>query len=270
MKILFLLPLFFITINGVSAQQEADSVPARWGLKAGWTESHIYDRHTSPLLYQADVMNIGGLYQRDGAFLFEVALTVSIGYNRPQRLGKREAEITETPDIYGQQDSYTITAYPFLSMASGQLNVRALWSLDHRHRLGVSINARHIYTGMAIDDWHYTQVDLSPEYAFSYGILDGDVEASFSVPLLAGVVRPNYAFDPSLPGLTSYYRGYLRTSSEITSIHRLFNPRLRAGYTWHFRNGKSLGAHYSAAWTSYPDPRPLRMFENGVDVTYFF
>ncbi|MCG8326492.1 MAG: hypothetical protein MI974_02345 [Chitinophagales bacterium] len=270
MKRIIIPILCLLSVQILLAQENTASVNARWGVKAGWTEGYTYDEHTSPLFYQYDVMNIGGMYQRQGAFLLDVSLTLKIGTNRPKQLGHRTGTITETPDIYGHIESYEIKAYPFFSMVSGDLKVRALWQLSGGHQLGASLNARHIYTGMAIDDWHYTQLDIAPEYQFSYRLLRGDLTGSFSLPLLAGVVRPNYAFDPSLPDLTNYYRGYLRTSSSLVSLNKLFSPRFRAGYTWHFSSGESLGASYFAAWTSYPDPRPMRMFENGIEVTYFF
>jgi hypothetical protein len=256
--------------HSLSAQEQINDSNGQWGLRAGWTQSLVHDQHTSPLLYQSDRLAIGGIYRSTHPFFLEISLGVSIGPNQPRNLGQRTGEVTEPADIYGTPSSYEIKAYPFFSRLDGQLSVRARWALNNRHQLGVSLNARHIYTGMGIDDWHYTQVDLAPEYAFQYGILRGDLEFSASLPLLAGVVRPNYAFDPSLPDLTNYYRGYLRTSSEITSIHRLFNPRVRAGYTWRLSKEQSIGVHYRAQWTSYPDPRPLRMFDNGIDLSYFF
>ncbi len=262
--------IFLLSVQLLTAQDNEHSPGSHWGIRAGWTEGNVYDEHTSPLLYRSDVLNVGGIYRRQGHFLFEIALTLKIGTNRPKQLGHRTGIIEETPDIYGDINTYEVEAYPFLSMAAGDLKVRALWQMGGGHHLGVSLNARHIYTGMAIDTWQYSQVDIAPEYQYSYPVLDGNLEAGISLPVLSAVLRPNYAFDPSLPDLTNYYRGYLRTGTAVVSLNKLFNPRLHAGYTWHFKDGKLLGARYFTTWTSYPDPRPLRMFEHGLEVTYFF
>ena len=199
-----------------------------------------------------------------------MALSISIGNNQPRQLGQRTATIEYLPDIYGHVDSDEIKANPFLSMLNGNLRLKMLWPVGNHHHLGASLNTRYTYTAIGIDTWQYGQVDLSPEYLFSYPFLDGEVECSASLPLFAGVMRMNYAFDPSLPDETNYFKGYLRTGTRITSINELINPKIRAGYLWHFPNGRDLGAYYSASWLSYTDPRSVRMFENGIDVVYFF
>lgn len=249
---------------------QTDDASHHFGLRAGWTESHLYDEHASPLLYQSDMVNVSGLYQHRGDAFFELSLTLKLGTNQSRRFRQRTATLDDRPDINGQIETYEIKANPFLSMLDGQLGLRMLWPIGGYHHLGASINSRYILTGMGADTWQYAQLDVAPEYQFTYPVLGGDVEASFSLPLLAGVVRPNYAFDPSLPDETNYFKGYLRTGTAVTSPHQLINPRARIGYLWHFNNGKSLGASYFASWMSYPDPRPVRMFENGVEATYFF
>ena len=225
MKKAFVFCCLYWIIGSIYAQQAS---PSHFGLKAGWTQAFIGDQHTSPLLYHANMMNIGAIYQRQGPFFLEVALTVKIGNNQAQRFGKRTFNYENTPDIYGEIEIDEIPANPFLSILAGAFHVKTLWALNDQHQFGVSLNAKHIYTGMSLDDWHYTQLDLAPEYQFSYRLFDGDIQASLSLPILAGVVRPNYAFDPSLQDLTSYYRGYVRTGSDIVSLNKLINPRFRS------------------------------------------
>lgn len=259
-----------ILFPNLYAQSQENTPTHNWGIKAGWTQSLISDQHSSPLLYQADAMNIGGIYQRQDHSLFEVLLTMQIGTNQAQRHGQRSVFIDETPDIYGEVESYELKANPLLSLMIADLKIRTLWPINDYHALGVSFNARHILTGIGADTWHYTQLDIAPEYRVTYSIANLETHASFSLPILAGVVRPNYAYDPSLPNTLNYWWGYVKTGSSITSVHQLLNPRTSAGLMWHFDNGRDLGVNYFAAWTSFPNPRPLRMFENGIDVIYFF
>ncbi|NRA48730.1 MAG: hypothetical protein HRU12_06325 [Phaeodactylibacter sp.] len=263
-----LCPLFLLFLcTGLSAQ---DMPAGRWGITAGWTESFIHDAHASPLLYQSDVLNVGGLYQRPGPFFFEVALSLSIGNNRPQQLGKRKAEIEEVPDIYGEVETYEIEAYPLLSIFKGDLQVRGLWQLSDGHQLGMSFNTQYTYTGLGIDTWQFAQVSIGPAYQYRYPVWQGNIEAAFSIPLVGAVVRPNYAFDPSLPDETNYFLGYLRTGTRVATFPKLLNPRLRAGYNWSMGEGKSVGAYYNMEWLSYSYPRPMRSFSHGVDLIYFF
>lgn len=268
--------LFFIlsltlTWSTIWAQQEHSSLGVDGiGLKAGWTQAFIADQHSSPLLYQVNTMNFGALYQQQSNHLFEIGLLLNIGTSQAQNIGKRVGTLADAPDIYGESESYEVEANPFLSFLGGDLSIKMLWPLNDRHHLGLSTNLRYMKSGIGLDDWHYTQLDLSPEYAFAIPLFAGQLTASFSLPVLAGIVRPNYSLDPSLPNLTNYYRGYLRTGSSITSLHQLINPRLGVGYTWSFNNNRDIGIQYSAKWISYPDPRPVRIFEQGVDLVYFF
>jgi hypothetical protein len=266
MKYLFTLSL----LSSVLFSSFAQNANKQFGLKAGWTEAFIYDEHASPLLYQSDMLHLSGLYQRTGKLHFEIALQLKIGTHQARSLPQRKGAFPDNPDIYGNQEDFELKANPFFSMFQGALHIKALYPVSSHHQVGLSVNARYIYTGMGLDTWQYSQLDLAPEYRFVYPIWSGDIQASFSLPLLAVVQRHNYAFDPSLPDLTNYYRGYLRTSTSITSINELVNPRIQAGYTWHFKDGRSLGVHYFASWTSFPSPRPLRMFENGVEAIYLF
>ncbi|WP_421949696.1 hypothetical protein [Phaeodactylibacter xiamenensis] len=259
--------LVMLAFSGLNAQEPSRG---QWGLQAGWTESFLYDAHASPLLYHADVANISGLYRRTGAFYFELALTLSIGTNRPQQLGRRSAEIVEVPDIYGQSETYEIRAYPFISIFRGQLQARGLWEIGGHHQVGFSFHTSYVYTGLGIDTWQFTQVALGPAYQYRYPVWKGGVEAAFSLPVTSLVVRPNYAFDPSLPDETNYYFGYLRTGTQLVAFPKLFNPRFRVGYVLPLEDAKSVGAYYNMEWLSYPDPRPLRVFSHGVDLVYFF
>ncbi|MCR9103437.1 MAG: hypothetical protein NXI25_26065 [bacterium] len=104
--------------------------------------------------------------------------------------------------------------------------------------------------GMGIDTWQFTQVDLGPAYQYRYPVWKGDAEAAFSLPVAGLVVRPNYAFDPSLPDETNYYFGYLRTGTRLAAFPRLFNPRFRAGYVLPLKDAKSVGAYYNMEWLS--------------------
>ncbi len=268
-----LIPFYlFLTIPMLLLGQVATELDrkGKFGIQGGWTQLLIGDQHASPLLYTADALNIGAIYRNSGAVAFELALNLKVGTNQARRFGRRIGRLEDTPDIFGNQEIDEVTVNPFFSFFAGNLRFRALWPLGDRHKVGVSFNARHIYTGLALDDWHYSQLDIAPEYQFFKRLFNGDLQVNLSLPLLAGVLRPNYAFDPSLPDVTSYLRGYLKTSSKVTSLNDLLNPRIRLGYQWYFNNGKEVGLHYHASWTSYPDPRPVRMFENGIDLTYFF
>ena len=257
-------------LSAVLFSSFAQNANSQFGLKAGWTESFIYDEHASPLLYQSDMLNLSGMYHRQGKLYFEIVLNLKIGTNQARSFRQREGSLPDNPNIYGNPEDFELKANPFFSMFQGALHIKILYPVATHHQVGLSINTRYIYTGMGLDTWQYSQLDLAPEYRFVYPVLSGDVQASFSLPLLAVVQRHNYAFDPSLPDVTNYYIGYLRTSTSITSINKLVNPRFQAGYTWHFKDGRSIGAHYFAAWTSFPSPRPLRMFENGVEAFYLF
>ena len=271
MKQLLLLILLFA---GVLLARGQDAGPhARkggFGLQAGWTQTLIGDHHASPLLYHADALHLGATYRRERNVLFESSLTLLVGTNQPNRFGQRTATLTYTPDIYGIADSDDLTVNPFLSFFGGRLQLKWLWKLGGHHHLGLSVNALHITTGLALDTWHYTQADLAPEYLYRRPLWQGDVYFGIGMPLAAAVVRPNYAFDPSLPDETNYYRGYLRTGSRLTSLHELINPRLRVGYCWHFPNGKDLGVQFNLSWMSYPYPRPVRMLENSLGLIFFF
>ncbi|MGH1435262.1 MAG: hypothetical protein ACRBG0_12490 [Lewinella sp.] len=241
-----------------------------WGITMGWSEAYVADQHTSPLLYRSDLLAIGGSYQRQAKSFLELSLLFQVGNHQAQRLGKRSGTFNETPDLFGNQESYDFVVNPFLSRISGFFNSRILWELSDHSRLGASINIRYDMAGMSGDTWQYAQADLAPEYQYQRPLFAGQLQARFSLPIIGGIVRPNWAVDPSLPDETNYFKGYLRTGSSITSLHHLFNPRGQFSYQYPLPNGKTLGVAYHIAWLSYALPRPLRMFEQGLQLQYYW
>ena len=247
------------------------SLQGGWGWQSGWTHTLIADQHTSPLLYQANALRLGGSYLRTGQTQLNIGLQFDVGTNQTARFGARTGTISSNPDIYGDQEFYEITANPFFSFLQGRFFVKSSWQLGANHRLGIAFNARHIFTGMGADNWHYTQLDLSPAYQYYRPIgSNGHLSASVQLPLLAFVVRPNYAFDPSQPDLTNYYLGYIRTGSAFTSVHELVNPTVQLGYHWGLDNGARASLQYRFSWTQYPEPRPMKLMENGLVFNYQF
>lgn len=242
----------------------------RWGITTGWTEAAIGDQHISPLLYQSDVLHVGGLFQHRGKTFIEVALNFGIGTNQAQNLRYRKGTFRSTPDLYGEIESYDYKVNPFFSSFNGALQVKLLWTLNTQHQIGLRANTRYWLAGMAGDTWQYAQVDFGPAYQYTHPLFDGDIQVNIDLPLLAFVVRPNYGVDPSLSDETNYFKGFVRTGSSWATINEFVNPRVRAGYLYQFRNGKELGAYYKVQWTSFPEPRPVRIFEHGLDLVYFF
>ncbi|MEM6380163.1 MAG: hypothetical protein AAF705_18360 [Bacteroidota bacterium] len=242
----------------------------RWGITAGWTEASIGDQHMSPLLYRSDVLNLGGLFQHRGKTFIEISLNVGIGTSQAQNLRRREGVFRETLDIYGEAETYDYVVNPFFSSFNGTLQVKFLWNLNEQHQIGFRANTRYWLAGMAADTWQYAQVDFGPSYQYNYPLFNGTIQTAVDLPLLAFVVRPNYGVDPSLSDETNYFKGFVRTGASWASINEFVNPRIRAGYLYQFQNGKELGAYYHLQWTSFPDPRPVRIFEHGIDLVYFF
>ncbi|GAB5551727.1 MAG: hypothetical protein Sapg2KO_13180 [Saprospiraceae bacterium] len=242
----------------------------RWGITAGWTEAAIGDQHISPLLYQSDVLNVGGLFQHRGQTFIEVSLKFGIGTNQAQNLRYRKGTFKETPDFYGEVESYDYVVNPFFSSFNGAFQLKLLWQIGTHHQLGVRANTRYWLTGKAGDTWQYAQFDIGPSYQYSYPIFKGHIQADVDLPLLAYVVRPNYGVDPSLSDETNYFKGFLRTGASWATINEFINPNIRVGYLHQFQNGKELGAYYKLRWTSFPEPRPVRIFEHGFDLVYFF
>ena len=136
--------------------------------------------------------------------------------------------------------------------------------------MGVTFNSQYTLAGIGGDDFQYMQVDLSPTYRYSASILSGELDVRFSLPLLAGVVRPPFGIDPSLPDETNYFKGFVRTGSAITSVNQFVNPRLQIGLSYPLRNDKTIGVHFHTQWTSYPEPQPLRMFDYGITGSILF
>ncbi|MEM8528536.1 MAG: hypothetical protein AAGG68_28115 [Bacteroidota bacterium] len=257
-------------INLFAQNQEENSLQHNFGIKAGWSQGLIYDQHTSPLLYQANMANIGLSYHREADLFFEVALRMRIGSNQSKAHGKRVATIYDPADIYGNIDSYEVEANPTISMMNADLRLRLLWSLNEQHRVGASLNVNQIMAGLGAGTWHYSQLDVAPEYQFTHQTDRADFHAAFSLPIAAVVVRPNWSHDASLPDVINYWWGFVKTNTQFTSLHQFFNPSLRLGTNWHLENGHDIGLNYFTSWRSYSNPIPMRMFEQGIEVAYFF
>lgn len=256
-----------LSAHVVYSQEEANAMDNGWGLEFGWQQLLLADHHASPLLYQSDALNIGGIYQGGYAPKWEISLNVQIGTNQAQSLGQRTGTLNGSPDIYGEKERFDVKANPFLSFLGGQLTGGLSWPIGTRHRVGTQISLEYIQTGMGFDTWHYTQLDLSPTYSYYYPLGPGQFKLDFSLPILAVVQRPTYAFDPSLPDEGNYYKAYLKEGTKLASLDQFINPQLQLGYTMHLRNGKRIGLHYQLSWMSYPDPRPVRMLGQGLTLT---
>lgn len=268
-KMIIMLGLL-ISSHIVSGQEGPNAMDNGWGLEVGWQQLLLADRHASPLLYQSDALGIGGIYRGGFAPRWEISLHVQIGTNQAQALGQRIGTLDGSPDIYGEKESFDVKANPFLSFLGGQLGGGLSWPIGTRHRIGGQISLQYIQTGMGFDTWHYTQLDLSPTYSYYYPVGPGQFRMDVSLPILTVVQRPTYAFDPSLPDEGNYYKAYLKEGTKFASLDQLINPQLQLGYNLSLRNGKRIGLHYQMSWMSYPDPRPVRMFGQGVNLIYFF
>ena len=259
--------LFFLNLNSLVAQQQA---PEGWAIAAGWTEAHLADQHTSPLMYHSDVLTLEGRYSTFGKAFFEVGLQFQVGTNQARRHRKREGTFYEPPSLYDEQDTYDFVVNPFLSRVGGRLFARALWPIGQYSMLGISTQVRYYYAGMAGDTWQFAVADIAPAYQYSRSVhRNGSVQFSASLPLAAIVVRPNWAYDASLPDETNYFKGYLRTGTRFSSLNQLQNPRIRFGYTHQLPNDHALSVDYHLEWLSYSEPRPLRMLEHGLRLSYF-
>ncbi|MEL7221562.1 MAG: hypothetical protein AAGJ93_09605, partial [Bacteroidota bacterium] len=99
--------LFCLAFIATSLNSQVNfSKDHQWGMTAGWTEAYLADHHFSPLLYQSDVLQVGGIYQRDQQQFFEVSLSVQIGTIQARRLNRRKGTFYETPDLFGEQEAY--------------------------------------------------------------------------------------------------------------------------------------------------------------------
>ncbi|MBX2876979.1 MAG: hypothetical protein KTR30_32975 [Saprospiraceae bacterium] len=265
-KVIVILSLL-LSAYGVSGQGQANAMENGWGIQAGWKQLLMADRHVSPLLYRSDALVIGGTYRTGNAPQWEVSLNFQVGTNQAQTLGQRTGILDGPPDIYGEKESFEVKANPFLSLLGGQLRGGLSWPIGDRHRIGTQISLAYMQTGMGLDTWHYTQLDLAPTYSYYYPLGPGQFNLDFSLPVLAMVQRPNYAFDPSLPDEDNYYQAYLKEGTKLASLDQLINPQLQLGYTLPLRNGRRIGVQYQLSWMSYPDPRPVRMLGQGLTLT---
>jgi|GEM_PF-1979533 len=262
-KVIMLLGLL-LSGQIVSGQEDANALDNRWRLEVGWQQLLLADRHASPLLYQSDALNLGGIYRGGFTPRWEISLNVQIGTNQAQAVGQRTGVVDGSPDIYGEKESFKVKANPFFSFLGGQLAGGVSWPIGTHQRIGAQISLQYMQTGMGFDTWHYTQLDLSPTYSYYYPLGPGQFRLDFSLPFLAVVQRPTYAFDPSLPDEGNYYKAYLKEGTKLASLDQLINPQLQLGYTFSLRNGKRIGLKYQFSWMSYPDPRPVRMLGQGL------
>ncbi|MEL7423905.1 MAG: hypothetical protein AAFN81_12975 [Bacteroidota bacterium] len=240
-----------------------------WTLAAGWSEAQLGDQHSSPLLYQSDVLDLDARYTIPGKTYFEVGLRFQIGTIQAKRHRKRTGTLRETPSLFDETESFDYVANPFLSRFGGSLYTRLLWDIGNYSQLGLMAQVRYDLAGIAGDTWQYAMADIGPSYQYHRSIHPkGAVHFAASLPLAAIVMRPNWTFDPSLPDETNYFKGYLRTGTRFTSLHELQHPRISLGYQYQLPKGKTLGVKYQMQWLSYSEPRPLRIFEHGLQLSY--
>lgn len=242
----------------------------RFGISTGWSQSLLADQHASPLLYRANMANVGLIYRYHSNLIFEAAVSIAIGSNQSQRFGKRMTSVSDTPDIHGTPSSYEVELNPSLSILNAELKVRMLWKAGDLHQLGISFHARHFTTGIGAGTSYYTQLDLAPTYQYANRWNNTQLHANLSLPLVAAVVRPTFSKDAALPDITSYWWGYVKTNTRITSVHQLLNPTAQIGMSWSLANGDDIGINYTGRWMSYPLPRPIRLFEHGLALNYLF
>ena len=259
--ILVVLPAILLLTTQLQAQN--------WAVSAGWAASYIGDQHTSPLLYRSDALQVGGQYNFSGESRFEIGLQIQIGTNQAQRHRRREGTFYEIPSLFEPQESYDYVVNPFFSRLGGRFFARLHWPIGEYSQLGIKAQVRYDLAGMAGDTWKFAQAHLGPSYRYKRPLHStGSLHFSAHLPLIATVVRPNWAVDASLPDETNYFKGYLRTSTRLTSLHDLQNPQVQLGYQYQLQRGKALRLDYQLEWLSYSQPRPLRMFEHGLRLSY--
>ncbi len=240
---------------------------ARFGISAGWQQYIFSDKLTSPLLYEANTLSLDGFLRKKGEkFEFFAGVNLQVGSNQPQQMGARQVSFSGVPDVNGEAEVTEARLNPFISWFSFKGQASLSKAIGNNQALGLAFTGEHVISGMAADDWYYTQVDLAPTYQYRYNIWELSLVGTAKLPLLAWVVRPNYAIDPSLPDTENYWVGFVKTSSQITSIHQLFNPQVDFQILWNRPRKTPIGIGYGLAWRSYSEPRPLRMALNHLKV----
>ncbi|MCI4668219.1 MAG: hypothetical protein MRZ79_08785 [Bacteroidia bacterium] len=261
------LKILLLLIGSMAGSAAFAQQTGKLSLQLGYQNRIMNDQLSSPLVYSAHSLNVGLNYEKKCKDFLELNLSLAVGTNQPLGMGRREGELQDIPDFEGNREAYEIVLNPWLSYVQAQGNAR--WG--KRTSLGVfglGMGIQHTYTGMRLDDWHYSQVDIAPFYANEFPLGNNMLEVMAELPLLAWVVRPNYSSDAYLPGNSSYYLTYVRTSSSLVSINQLVNPRLRLTYKLADENRRLAQIGFQASYTSYPSPKPLAMLSSHVFVSF--
>jgi len=269
---LCVLAIYFFLLCSYSftllAQNE--NTPNQWWAEVGYMRTTMLDEHSSPLLYRADMLSFRANFQRSSRLLFECDLHFQLGNNQAPAVGRRKGTFYEPIDFTGQKDSYDFIVNPLLSRLDGQFSVRIHYPLSDMHQIGLQWTTRYSLAGAGGDAMQFAHSDLAPSYRLQLASNRGLWQATFALPLLGVVTRPNFAYDASLPDETNYFRGYLRTGTRLVSLGQFFNPRFTWGYQWTRLTGRTLGLIYRAQWLNCNFPRRYRQIEQGIHLQYHF
>lgn len=261
--------LIILLLTCVTFSALGQLVPGpQFGIYTGWKQYIFLDQLGSPNVYEANAVSLDGYLKKSGKLDFELLANLQLGNNQPQQIGVRKVIFEGVPDFNGDPEIVEARLNPFVSWFSFRVSGDLSKKIRPSQHLGISLTGEHLISGIAADDWYYTQIDLAPTYQYSYEIWQFALTGKFKLPLLAWVVRPNYAIDPSLPDTENYWVGFVKTSSAFTSLNRLVNPQLAFELMWNRPGKASIGVTYEFAWRSYTHPRALRMATNELQLNF--
>lgn len=235
--------------------------------QVGYQHQLLNDELSSPLVYAAHSLNLGVSYKKPNIDYLELTFNLNLGSSQALGLGRRKGVLEDVPGFYGEKEAYDIVLNPWLSWLQGSGHGR-FGKKTPFGTIGLGLGISHTYTGMRLDTWNYSQVDIAPFYANDLGLGNGELDLLIEMPLLAWVVRPNFSSDAYLPEHSSYYWTYILTASRIVSVNQLLNPRLRLTYSFSEKERGLNSIGYSGAYSYYPHPKPLSSLSNQVFVQF--
>ncbi len=236
----------------------------------------MLDKNTSPLIYIANAGTLEGAFekQKNGKH-WDIGLGLAIGSNQSKEFGKREAIAYDHYTINGTRDSSVYKINPGLSFLQASFQYSRMWKLKKAQRdidLGARLYNQFTYTAIGADTWFLNQLSIMPVAKTKiYEYYKASLNAEVAIPVFSHMVKPPYAYDPSLPE-NSYFKAYLKTGASFMSINKFQQLRLRLNLRYQLNEKKALEVSYRFYWMNISNinKENFKAYSNTIAAVYKF
>jgi hypothetical protein len=243
----------------------------------GYSHYRVLDKQFSPLIYQANMFNLGIGFekQKTEKRIFSCNMQIWGGWAKSKHFGQKN-QLNEYFDASGNLVTGTVKT----KFASYQLHLSAEYLRKIKLHRNIKCN---LFVGGQLSEnffllYHSTygldmpsfinEVSLCPSARIYYQINENlQLKTEISIPVVALITRLPYSNVP-MTEKHGMFLGTFETCTRFTSIHKYQRIAIEFGTEKTINDNWNIGLNYGFMWLHYPKEFPIKSYNNMIRLSF--